>query len=219
MNTTSIARQAFYEIIRSDHETRNVTNPHIWEGVEYAKNGHVTNCTVENTSINATVSGGGKGTTKYTVTFDNTDGFSASCTCAFYTNRNETCKHISAVAAVAYASLAENPCLCKECLILHNAESSGHPVKRYLRIDEKNEWEREMFTTFIETTETNKVMHQHIADAVGDSREKNEPGIDSLVACLPTGITMSAALVTEENLGDRIMLKNAKSANAYAKRW
>lgn len=76
-----------------------------------------------------------------------------------------------------------------------------------------------MFTTFIETTETNKVMHQHIADAVGDSREKNEPGIDSLVACLPTGITMSAALVTEENLGDRITLKNAKSANAYAKRW
>lgn len=62
-------------------------------------------------------------------------------------------------------------------------------------------------------------MHQHIADAVGGTREKNEPGIDSLVVCLPTGITMSVAIVTEENLADRITLKNAKSANAYAKRW
>lgn len=219
MNTTSIARQAFDEIIRADHETRNVTNPNIWEGVEYAKNGHVTNCIIENTSINATVSGGGKGTTKYTVTLDNKNGFSASCTCAFHTNRNETCKHISAVAAVAYASLAENPCLCKGCLLLHNAESSRHPTKRYLRIDEKNEWEREMFTTFIETTETNKEMHQQVADVIGDNREKNEPGIDSLVACLSTGIAMSVAVVTEENLADRITLKNAKSANSYVKRW
>mgnify|MGYP006910541890 FL=1 len=219
MNTTSIAKQAFDETIRADHEKRNVTNPNIWEGVEYAKNGHVTNCPIENTSINATVSGGGKGTTKYTVTLDNTNGFSASCTCAFHTNRNETCKHISAVAAVAYASLAENPCLCKECLLLHNAESSGHPVKRYLRIDEKNEWEREMFTTFVETTEANKAMHQQIADVIGDNREENEPGIDSLVACLSTGIVMSVAVVTEENLADRIVFKNAKSANSYAKRW
>lgn len=219
MNTTPIAQQAFDETIRADHEKRNVTNPNVWEGVEYAKNGHVTNCIIENTSINATVSGGGKGTTKYTVTLDNTNGFFASCTCAFHTNRNETCKHISAVAAVAYASLAENPCLCKECLLLHNAESSGHPAKRYLRIDEKNEWEREMFTTFVETTEANKAMHQHIAEAIGDNREENEPGIDSLVACLPTGITMSAAIVTEKNLADRITFKNAKSANSYAKRW
>ena len=219
MSTTHIAKQAFDEIIRADHEKRNVTNPNIWEGVEYAKNGHVTNCIIKNTSINATVSGGGKGTTKYTVALDNTNRFSASCTCAFHTNRNKTCKHISAVAAVAYASLAENPCLCKECLILHNAESSGHPVKRYLRIDEKNEWEREMYTTFVETTEANKAIHQQIADVIGDNREENEPGIDSLVACLPTGITMNAAVVTEENLADRITFKNAKSANSYAKRW
>lgn len=219
MSTTPIAQQAFDETIRADHEKRNVTNPNIWEGVEYAKNGHVTNCIIETTHINATVVGGGKGTTKYTVTLDNTGGFSASCTCTFHTNRNETCKHISAVAAVAFASLAKNPCLCKECLILHNAESSGHPTKRYLRIDEKNEWEREMLTTFVETTEENKAMHQYIVDAVGDRREKNEPGIDSLVACLPTDITMSVAIVTEENLADRITLKNAKSANAYTKRW
>lgn len=30
---------------------------------------------------------------------------------------------------------------------------------------------------------------------------------------------MSVAVVTEENLADRITLKNAKSANSYVKRW
>lgn len=62
-------------------------------------------------------------------------------------------------------------------------------------------------------------MHQQIADVIGDNREENEPGIDSLVAWLPADVAMSAAIVTEENLADRIAFKNAKSANAYAKRW
>lgn len=74
-------------------------------------------------------------------------------------------------------------------------------------------------TIFIETTEANKEIHQHIADVIGDNREKNEPGIDSLVAWLPDDVTMSATIVTEENLADRITFKNAKSANSYAKRW
>lgn len=223
MNTATkehVAIQAFNETIRKDHENPVSTCLDIWEGVKYAQNEHVKNYEITDTTIKATVVGSGKGTSKYKVTLTNTnEDFSMTCTCALHKNQGKTCKHIAAVSAIAYASFAKNPCLCKECLLVHEGEFNGHPVKEYFQFDERNEWEREMFTTFVEVTDDNREMIQCIVNAVGDNRGEIAPGIDSLVSWLPPDQPISATIVTEENVADRVIVKNKKTRNSYAKRW
>ena len=215
-----VREHAFDRIVKHHLVNTRIRYPQVRDGLAFAREGRVVSHTVENDTIRATVVGAGKGTVSYAVEVNlYDDELKLSCSCAYQKNNGGLCKHIVASVIVAHAdAISGKTCFCDECLVLRNGKRGQHLEKQYLRIDEKNSWEREMFTTFIEVDDKNKALVDTVAGVIGDHRGEIKTS-STLPSWIVDGYALSAAIVDEENLAERILLHNKRCRNGYAHRW
>lgn len=215
-----VREHAFDRIVKNHLVNTRIRYPQVRDGLAFAREGRVVSHEVENDTIRATVVGAGKGTVSYAVEvhlYD--DELKLSCSCAYQKNYGGLCKHIVAAVIVAHAdTVSGKTCFCDECLVLRDGKRGQHLTKQYLRIDEKNSWEREMFTTFIEVDDKNKALVDTIYEIIGDHRGEIKTS-STLPSWLVDEYALSAAIVDEENLAERIFLHNKRCRNGYAHRW